>query len=68
MSNAAIRKELKVLDGGTIVATRVTEDGTPCLLVRLVNGALVWVDGLCDPEGNGPGYLSILIAGLKEAK
>jgi len=52
--------ELKKLVGYQIVDTVVTEDGESYGFVVAKDGAdkkACWVD--CDPEGNGPGWISI---------
>ena len=51
--------ELKQLIGGKITDTVVTEDEESYGFVVEKDGAkkVCWVD--CDPEGNGPGFVSI---------
>jgi len=56
--------ELKKLIGYTIVDTVVTEDDSSYGFIverdphgKPIERRVIWVD--CDPEGNGPGWLSI---------
>jgi hypothetical protein len=57
-----IEKEVASLKGATVIdAVALPQDGQwmPVLILKLADGRRVQVEGWQDPEGNGPGYLSI---------
>lgn len=52
------------LIGKTVSHVQIEEmDGAPCAVLVLTDGTVATV--LCDPEGNGPGFLDIQAKGTR---
>ncbi len=53
-----IERDVKSLAGAKIEDALVV-DGVPVLIVTTMKGQRLQVEAWCDPEGNGPGFLSM---------